>query len=124
MIARCLVVGAGGFLGAIARYAVGVWIESFWRRDFPLATFLVNVSGCFILGFFLAMATERMSISPMMRLLVATGFVGAYTTFSTFEYETQRLTTTGAFGWALVNVLASVAVGFLAVRLGVQLGKR
>ena len=124
MIARCLVVGAGGFLGAIARYAVGVWIESFWRRDFPLATFLVNVSGCFILGFFLAMATERMSISPMMRLLVATGFVGAYTTFSTFEYETQRLTTTGAFGWALVNVLASVAVGFLAVRLGVQLGRR
>ena len=124
MIARCLVVGAGGFLGAIARYAVGVWIETFWRRDFPLATFLVNVSGCFILGFFLAIATERMNISPMMRLLVATGFVGAYTTFSTFEYETQRLTTTGAFGWALVNVLASVAVGFLAVRLGVQLGRR
>ena len=124
MIARCLVVGAGGFLGAIARYAVGVWIETFWRRDFPLATFLVNVSGCFIVGFFLAIATERMSISPMMRLLVATGFVGAYTTFSTFEYETQRLTTTGAFGWALVNVLASVAIGFLAVRLGVQLGRR
>ena len=124
MIARCLVVGLGGFLGAIARYAVGVWIETFWRRDFPLATFLVNVTGCFILGFFLAIATERMSISPMMRLLVATGFVGAYTTFSTFEYETQRLTTTGAFGWALVNVLASVAIGFLAVRLGVQLGRR
>ena len=124
MIARCLVVGAGGFLGAIARYAVGVWIETFWRRDFPLATFLVNVSGCFILGFFLAIATERMNISPMMRLLVATGFVGAYTTFSTFEYETQRLTTTGAFGWALVNVLASVAIGFLAIRLGVQLGRR
>ena len=124
MIARCLVVGAGGFLGAIARYAVGVWIETFWRRDFPLATFFVNVSGCFILGFFLAIATERMNISPMMRLLVATGFVGAYTTFSTFEYETQRLTTTGAFGWALVNVLASVAIGFLAVRLGVQLGRR
>ena len=124
MIARCLVVGAGGFLGAIARYAVGVWIETFWRRDFPLATFLVNVSGCFILGFFLAIATERMNISPMMRLLIATGFVGAYTTFSTFEYETQRLTATGAFGWALVNVLASVAIGFLAVRLGVQLGRR
>jgi CrcB protein len=124
MIARCLVVGAGGFLGAIARYAVGVWIESFWRRDFPLATFLVNVSGCFILGFFLAIATERMNISPMMRLLVATGFVGAYTTFSTFEYETQRLTTTGAFGWALVNVLASVAIGYAAVQLGVMLGRR
>ena len=124
MIARCLVVGAGGFLGAVARYAVGVWIETFWRRDFPLATFLVNVTGCFILGFFLTLAAERISITPMMRLLVATGFVGAYTTFSTFEYETQRLTTTGAFGWALVNVLTSVVAGYVAVQLGVAFGRR
>jgi CrcB protein len=124
MIARCLVVGLGGFLGAIARYSIGVWIDTLWRRDFPLATFLVNVSGCFILGFFLTLAAERMSITPWMRLLVATGFVGAYTTFSTFEYETQRLTTTGAFGWALVNVLTSVVAGYAAVQLGVALGRR
>ena len=124
MIARCLVVGAGGFLGAVARYAVGVWVETFWRRDFPLATFLVNVTGCFVLGLFLTLATERMSITLPMRLLVATGFVGAYTTFSTFEYETQRLTTTGAFGWALVNVLTSVVAGYAAVQLGVILGRR
>jgi len=121
---RYLLVGTGGFLGAIARYAVGVWCETFWRRDFPLATFLVNITGCFILGLFLTLAAERLPIDPRLRLFVATGFVGAYTTFSTFEYETQRLTTTGAFGWALVNVLASVAIGFLAVRLGVQLGRR
>lgn len=121
---RYLVVGLGGFLGAIARYSVGVWIETFWRRDFPLATFLVNVTGCFILGFFLTLAAERISITPMMRLLVATGFVGAYTTFSTFEYETQRLTTTGAFGWALVNVLTSVVAGYAAVQLGVAFGRR
>jgi len=124
MIARCLVVGAGGFLGAVARYALGVWVETFWRRDFPLATFVVNVTGCFILGLFLTLATERMSISPMMRLLVATGFVGAYTTFSTFEYETQRLTATGAFGWALVNVLTSVVAGYAAVQIGVMIGRR
>jgi fluoride exporter len=123
MIARCLVVGAGGFLGAVARYALGVWVETFWRRDFPLATFLVNVTGCFILGLFLTLATERMSISPMMRLLV-TGFVGAYTTFSTFEYETQRLTATGAFGWAVVNVLTSVVAGYAAVQIGVVMGRR
>src|SRR5207237_8211306 len=116
--------GDGGVLGGFAPFAAGVSVEPFWGRVFPLATFFVRVSRCFLLGFFLAIATERMSISPMMRLLVATGFVGAYTTFSTFEYETQRLTTTGAFGWALVNVLASVAIGFLAVRLGVQLGRR
>ena len=124
MIARCLVVGAGGFLGAIARYAVGVWIETFWRRDFPLATFLVNVTGCFILGLFLTLATERMSITPLMRLLVATGFVGAYTTFSTFEYETQRLTESGALWWGAMNVIASVAAGYAAVQLGVVLARR
>ncbi len=121
---RFLVVGLGGFLGAIARYSVGIWIDALWRRDFPLATFIVNITGCFILGLFLTLAPERMPIGPLPRLPVATGFVGAYTTFSTFEYETQRLTTTGAFGWALVNVLTSVVAGFLAVKLGVMLARR
>lgn len=121
---RFLIVGTGGFLGAIARYAVGVWCETFWRRDFPLATFLVNISGCFILGLFLTIAAERLPIDPRWRLFAATGFVGAYTTFSTFEYETQRLTSTGAFGWAIVNVLTSVIAGFVAVKLGVVLGRR
>jgi len=121
---RYLIVGAGGFFGAVARYAVGVWCDAVWRRDFPLATFLVNVTGCFILGLFLTLAAERLPLDPRWRLFVATGFVGAYTTFSTFEYETQRLTTTGAFGWAVVNVLTSVVAGFLAVQLGVALARR
>lgn len=121
---RYLVVGAGGFLGAIARYAIGVYFDSFWRRDFPLATFVINVSGCFILGLFLTLATERLAVDPRLRLFVAAGFVGAYTTFSTFEYETQRLTTSGALGWAVVNVLTSVLAGFAAVQLGVFLGRR
>ena len=56
-----LYIGAGGFLGAIARYAVGVWIETFWRRDFPLATFLVNVTGCFVLGLFLTLQLAKRS---------------------------------------------------------------
>ena len=124
MITRTLIVGAGGFIGAIARYAVGVWCGMFWRREFPLGTFLVNVSGCFILGLFLTLAAERLPIDPRLRLFVATGFVGAYTTFSTFEYETQRLTTTGAFGWAIVNVLTSVVAGFLAVQIGVFMARR
>jgi CrcB protein len=121
---RYLVVGTGGFLGAIARYAVGVYFDTFWRRDFPMATFVINVSGCFILGLFLTLATERLAVDPRLRLFVATGFVGAYTTFSTFEYETQRLTTSGALGWAIVNVLTSVLAGFAAVQLGVFLGRK
>jgi CrcB protein len=117
---RFLAVGLGGSAGAIARYAVSLAVARFWVRDFPLATLLINVSGSFVLGFFSTWAAAR-TLDPAWRLLVATGFVGAYTTFSTFEYETQRLTETGAAGWALVNVLTSVLAGFLAVRLGLRL---
>ncbi len=120
---RFLVVGAGGFLGAIARYDVGLLVARLWSGEFPLATFLINTSGCFVLGFFSTLAAERLAFDPAWRLLVATGFVGAYTTFSTFEYETHRLVETGSTAWAVTNVLASVLVGFLAVRLGVALAR-
>jgi CrcB protein len=120
---RFLVVGAGGFLGAIARYAVGLLVARLWSGEVPLATFLINTSGCFVLGFFSTLAAERLAFDPAWRLLVATGFVGAYTTFSTFEYETNRLVETGSTAWAVTNVLASVLVGFLAVRLGVALAR-
>jgi CrcB protein len=122
-VKSALVVGTGGFLGAVARYAVGVLVARYWQGEFPLATFLINVSGSFVLGFFSVLAAERMAIDPAWRLLVATGFVGAYTTFSTFEYETQRLTEIGAWGWAALNVVTSVLAGFLAVRLGVYLAR-
>jgi CrcB protein len=116
-------VGVGGFLGAITRYAVSLGVARFWSGDFPLATFLINMSGCFVLGFFASLTAERLALDPAWRLLVATGFVGAYTTFSTFEYETHRLVETGAVLWAALNVGASVVVGFLAVRLGAALAR-
>lgn len=116
-------VGAGGFLGAVARYGVGLAVARYWTTELPLGTFLINVSGSFVLGLFSSLATERLALDPAWRLLVATGFVGAYTTFSTFEYETHRLVEVGAAAWAAVNVLASVAVGFLALRLGVILAR-
>jgi len=123
-LTRFLVVAAGGAAGAVARYAVTLVVALFWKRDFPLATLLINVSGSFILGLFSTLAAERIGIDPMWRLLVATGFVGAYTTFSTFEYETERLAESGALGWGVVNILTSVLVGFAAVRLGILIARR
>lgn len=117
-------VAAGGAAGAVARYGVTLFVATFWKRDFPLATLLINVSGSFILGFFAMLAADRMPIDPMWRLLIATGFVGAYTTFSTFEYETERLASNGALGWAVLNVVISVLAGFVAVRLGIVLARR
>jgi CrcB protein len=123
-VTRFLIVAAGGAAGAVARYGVTLFVATFWKRDFPLATLLINVSGSFILGFFATMAAERAAIDPMWRLLVATGFVGAYTTFSTFEYETERLAESGALAWGIVNILTSVIAGFIAVRLGIVLARR
>ncbi len=119
-----MVVAAGGALGAVARYGVNLAVALFWRRSFPLGTLIVNVTGCFILGLFATLAAERMEIAPLWRLFVATGFVGAYTTFSTFEYETQRLTEIGTAWWGLVNVLTSVVAGYAAVHIGVMIARK
>lgn len=123
-MSRFLVVAIGGAIGAMSRYGVALMVALFWKRDLPLGTFLINVTGSFILGFFSTFAAEKTSIDPLWRLLVATGFVGAYTTFSTFEYETQRLAESGALWWGALNVITSVAAGFAAVQLGVILARR
>ena len=121
---RFLAVAVGGAIGAMSRYAVTLIVATFWRAEFPLATFLINVSGSFILGFFSTFAAEKTAMNPLLRLLVATGFVGAYTTFSTFEYETQRLAESGALWWGTLNVVSSVGAGFAAVWLGVHVARR
>ena len=115
---RAFYVGIGGFFGTIARYLVGGWISTRYRGDFPLATFVINVSGSFILGLFMELATGRFLVDPRLRLLIAVGFIGAYTTFSTFEYETERLAAAGGMLLAWANVALSVAAGFLAVWIG------
>jgi len=124
VMTRFLVVAAGGALGSVARYAVGLIVAGVWKREFPLATFLINVSGSFVLGFFVAWGAERTVVDPLWRLLVATGFLGAYTTFSAFELETHALTQSGAIGLAWLNVIASLAAGYLAVHLGIALARR
>jgi CrcB protein len=116
-------VGIGGFLGAVARYGVSLAVARLWSGEFPLATFVVNVGGSFVLGFFASFGAARLSVDPALRLLVATGFLGSFTTFSTFEYETHRLLETGAWAWAGLNVLGSLAAGLVAVHLGAELGR-
>jgi CrcB protein len=118
-LAKYLVIGLGGFVGANTRYVVGGWVQQRLGAGFPYGTFVINVTGCFILALFATMAL-RFTWSEYWRLLIAIGFVGAYTTFSTFEYETLRLVMEGA-RWkaALANVLGSVGAGLFAAYLGV-----
>ena len=112
------IIGAGGFLGAIARYAIGLWIGQRWGRSFPLGTFFINVSGSFLIGFLMALFTERLMLNPQWRIFLVIGFLGAYTTFSTFEYETGALVKDGEWLVASLNVMLSVFVGFAALKLG------
>ncbi|MCL5062893.1 MAG: fluoride efflux transporter CrcB [Nitrospirae bacterium] len=118
-----LIIGIGGFLGAIARYAIGVWIGQKWGRSFPLGTFVINVSGSFFIGLLMSLFTERLMVNPQWRLLLVVGFLGAYTTFSTFEYETGRLIKDGEWLIASMNVVFSVFAGFIALKIGEIIAK-
>ncbi|MFY9610208.1 MAG: fluoride efflux transporter CrcB [Blastocatellia bacterium] len=120
---RYLVVAFGGALGAIARYWFSSLIGERFPTRFPLGTLIINVTGSFIIGFFLTLVTERLNIHPNWRLGVAVGFVGAYTTFSTFEYETFRLLETGGGIGGFMNVIVSLMLGFLAVWGGIALAR-
>ena len=113
-----LIIGIGGFVGANARYILGRLALQRWGGDFPYGTLIINITGCFILGLF-GTLTDRLAWSDAWRFLIAVGFVGAFTTFSTFEYETFQLASHGALLRAGANVIGSVVLGFLAVVLGV-----
>jgi CrcB protein len=117
-------VALGGALGALARYAAGVWIYERLGTRFPYGTFAINVTGCFLIGLSLTVLDAHMDLSPAWRLAIPTGFIGAYTTFSTFEYETLRAAQHGQMGTAVLYFGSSLALGLLAVWLGMVLGNR
>jgi fluoride exporter len=119
---KYVVVGIGGFLGAVARYVVGTYIGSHYGARFPYGTFVINMSGSFLIGFILALLS-RTTASPYWRYLIPIGFIGAYTTFSTFEYETLRAIQDGQIASGLLNVALSVTVGFAAVWAGAAIGR-
>ena len=117
------IIGIGGFFGAITRYGVALWIGQRWGRSFPLGTFVINVSGSFFIGLLMSLFTERFMVNPHWRLMLVVGFLGAYTTFSTFEYETGALVKDGEWMIAMLNVVASVIAGFVALKLGEAIAK-
>jgi CrcB protein len=123
-LSRYLAVAAGGALGAMARYFLNNSALSRIATPFPTATFIINITGSFILGFFLTLVTERLSVSPYLRVAVAVGFVGAYTTFSTFEYETVVLVRERGYFLAFLYVASSFIIGFAAVWSGIILARK
>ncbi len=120
---RYLLVGLGGFLGANARYVVGGWVAERYGSAFPYGTLVINVTGSFIIGFFLTLVTERFVVHPNWRLFFAIGFLGAYTTFSTFTFESIALLQDQAWVAGLANLGGSLLLGLIAVGAGIALAR-
>ncbi|MEQ1765177.1 MAG: fluoride efflux transporter CrcB [Pyrinomonadaceae bacterium] len=116
-------VAVGGAFGAVARYLINISPLAGMFEKFPLPTFVINVSGSFLIGFLLILLTDRFEVSETFRLSVIVGFLGAFTTFSTFEMEVYGLTSEREHLTALLYLLLSVVGGFVAVVAGVRLAR-
>lgn len=113
-----LLVGLGGGAGSILRYLCQKWINESYQHNFPLATFLVNVSGCLLIGILYALGEKGNVLSPQSRLLLITGLCGGFTTFSTFAFENMNLIRVGDNFYFVLYALGSVILGIAAVYLG------
>lgn len=120
---RFLAISIGAMVGANLRYLVGLWAAQRLGAAFPYGTFLVNVVGSLLIGFFYGMGDSRITLTPEMRFFFAVGFLGAFTTFSTFGYETVSLLRSGELTMALLYFAGNNLFGLLAVMLGLALAK-
>ena len=120
---RYAMIALGGALGAIVRYQVTAIVQARMPAAFPWGTFVVNVTGCLAMGIVMTLLSERLIIHPSWRYLIPIGFIGAYTTFSTVEFETFRAVTEGAVLVGAANAIGSILAGYVALWLGVVLAR-
>jgi CrcB protein len=113
---KFLMLATGAVVGAISRYFIGTWFNT---ADFPYGTMLINIAGCLVIGFFGTLATEKITVDPNLRIAVQIGFLGSFTTFSSFGYETLRLLESNNLKGAMLNFLGNNGLGLLAVWLGI-----
>ena len=111
---KYLYIAVGGSLGSIARYWVGSTVANRLGTKFPYGTFVINISACLIIGFSLTYLGKRAELNPAWRFLVPVGFVGAYSTFSTYEWEALSSLRAGAFAFSALYVVASILLGLIA----------
>ena len=116
-------IALGGAAGAVSRYALQGWVDGLMGGRLPWGTFVVNISGSFLLGVIFALAIDRAVISPEVRVPLMIGFISSYTTFSTLVLESWRLVEEGDLVFALGNLAGSVVVGMIALVAGLTIGR-
>lgn len=122
---KYLLILLGGGIGSLSRYLVGMAIVTRYGTRFPIAgTMTINVTGSFLIGLLMTLITERFGANSNLRPLLVIGFLGGYTTFSSFEWETYSAIRDGGFWVGIVNMVGSVALGYTAVWLGAMLARR
>jgi CrcB protein len=120
---KYLLIAAGGGLGSIARYWVGSTISGRMGTRFPFGTFVINMTACIVIGFALTYLGKRTGLDPAWRFLIAVGFIGAYSTFSTYEWETLSTLRSGAFMLAALYAAGSLILGLAATWAGALLAE-
>lgn len=123
MARAIILVALGGGLGSLLRYMTSVWVQKYFQHIFPLATFLTNITGCFIIGILVGIFSQSHESNTDMKLLLITGFCGGYTTFSAFSLENVNLIQSGHSLLAFTYIALSIGLGFLAVWLGITITK-
>lgn len=123
MLRTLLAIAVFGTLGCWARFGQTILVQNVYGRNFPLGVLSINVVGSFLIGFLFIATLERLTIGPALRTGILTGFIGGYTTFSTFELETLLLVENGEAAKAALYVLLSVGLGFVAVFFGAYIAR-
>ncbi|MGB3691631.1 MAG: fluoride efflux transporter CrcB [Spirulinaceae cyanobacterium] len=119
-----IAISLGAIAGSLSRYYLGIWLGQILGTNFPYGTLAINLTGCFGMGFFVTLASERIAtISPELGLLVAVGFLGSYTTFSTYELDTVNLLRSTTVQIAILYWLGSAILGLISIQLGSILAK-
>ncbi|MCU0541692.1 MAG: fluoride efflux transporter CrcB [Oscillatoriaceae cyanobacterium Prado104] len=118
-----IAISLGAIAGALSRYYITLWFANRFSTAFPYGTFFINVTGCLAMGFFITLALERVPVPLELRLMVTTGFLGAYTTFSTYGLETSILLRDRSYTLAFLYWSGSAVLGVIAVQLGIILAR-
>ncbi len=120
---KLLLIGLAGALGAQTRYSLSGFVQRYSGFTFPVGTLVVNLLGTFLFGFIWSLVEQRLVISVETRVVILSGFLGAFTTFSSFMFETSALVGDGQWGYALLNITAQIVLGMIAIFLGLAAGR-